>query len=502
MARTKRLNVVKISAKYKSGDGNISEHNPLHESQALEDDEIELEQQDDDSLNMSGESAKEDKRGRTTLTHIWNLPEGNHIVVKCNKLGQPIGAEGGLLGKFLGTVARNGSYCPFDLKDWRLVKKNGGAETILQLVETKFLYPQSCKQWILKSTGRDWRRFKASLKTAYFQPKKKRSALYKLCPEDIDYDQWVELVKFWKSKKGKALCEKNKSSRAMMKTTHTAGTKSYARWAKDMRQDDPQKKQPHRAMVYLATHKKRAEDRNEHLAELESLMDEQPELDEDDQGRVAWKGDALHQVLGEEKPGQVHGMGLLPVPNHVYGQTSHHLRNINITTVEGTPHEVAIHIIDDVEKLKEHAQKQDQLIQQLLKEKTDRKNKQEKVNRLKGYHSNSQLQAVHSKRKRVQCDAADREDLLSQQRYPFKDIYEDDDLSFSTEKYHNDANQEEPHYQEAPPSPWSAHSFRQEEMAKEGQKMFVKSTDNAHDQVIQSRVRSKKTRPSPMEVVD
>uniref|UniRef100_I1P144 Uncharacterized protein n=1 Tax=Oryza glaberrima TaxID=4538 RepID=I1P144_ORYGL len=366
MARTKRLNVVKISAKYKSGDGNISEHNPLHESQALEDDEIELEQQDDDSLNMSGESAKEDKRGRTTLTHIWNLPEGNHIVVKCNKLGQPIGAEGGLLGKFLGTVARNGSYCPFDLKDWRLVKKNGGAETILQLVETKFLYPQSCKQWILKSTGRDWRRFKASLKTAYFQPKKKRPALYKLCPEDIDYDQWVELVKFWKSKKGKALCEKNKSSRAMMKTTHTAGTKSYARWAKDMRQDDPQKKQPYRAMVYLATLKKRAEDRNEHL--------------------------------------------------------------------------------------------------------------------------------------RVQCDAADREDLLSQQRYPFKDIYEDDDLSFSTEKYHNDANQEEPHYQEAPPSPWSAHSFRQQEMAKEGQKMFVKSTDNAHDQVIQSRVRSKKTRPSPMEV--
>uniref|UniRef100_A0A0E0BS40 Transposase Tnp1/En/Spm-like domain-containing protein n=1 Tax=Oryza glumipatula TaxID=40148 RepID=A0A0E0BS40_9ORYZ len=38
------------------------------------------------------------------------------------------------------------------------------------------------------------------------------------------------------------------------------------------------------------------------------------------------------------------------------------------------------------------------------------------------------------------------------------------------------------------------------QMAKEGQKMLVKSTDNAHDQVIQSRVRSKKTRPSPMEV--
>lgn len=108
-------------------------------------------------------------------------------------------------------------------------------------------------------------------------------------------------------------------------------------------------------------------------------MNEQPELAQDDQGRVAWKADALHQVLGEEKLGQVHGMGLLPVPNHVYSQTSHRLRNINITTLEGTPDEVAIHIIDDVEKLKEQAQKQDQLIQQLLKEKSDRKNKQEKV---------------------------------------------------------------------------------------------------------------------------
>jgi hypothetical protein len=67
MARTKRLNVVKISAKYKSGDGNISEHNPLHESQALEDDEIELEQQDDDSLNMSGTNTM--KKAKTSRTN-------------------------------------------------------------------------------------------------------------------------------------------------------------------------------------------------------------------------------------------------------------------------------------------------------------------------------------------------------------------------------------------------------------------------------------------------
>lgn len=56
-------------------------------------------------------------------------------MVKCNRFGQPIGREGGVLGQFLGTVARNGGYCPLDKKDWRLVKRNGGDKTILDFVK-------------------------------------------------------------------------------------------------------------------------------------------------------------------------------------------------------------------------------------------------------------------------------------------------------------------------------------------------------------------------------
>ena len=75
------------------------------------------------------------------------------------------------------------------------------------------MYPKSCEKWILKSTGRDWRKFKCSLKKTIFTPsiKKnpniKRKALYKLCPEDVDQDQWRGLVKFWKSKKGRVMNE-------------------------------------------------------------------------------------------------------------------------------------------------------------------------------------------------------------------------------------------------------------------------------------------------------
>jgi hypothetical protein len=39
-----------------------------------------------------------------------------------------------------------------------------------------------------------------------------------------------------------------------------------------------------------------------------------PELATNNQGKVAWEGDALHSVLGEENPGHLHGMGMLPVP--------------------------------------------------------------------------------------------------------------------------------------------------------------------------------------------
>jgi hypothetical protein len=63
------------------------------------------------------------------------MPDGARIVVKCNNLGQPTGDEGGVLGKFLGTISRLGGYCPLDKKDWRNVKKDGGADTILQCVQ-------------------------------------------------------------------------------------------------------------------------------------------------------------------------------------------------------------------------------------------------------------------------------------------------------------------------------------------------------------------------------
>ncbi|CAM0907732.1 unnamed protein product [Alopecurus aequalis] len=442
--RSKRLNMIQITDQRDEEDGDLNngeqDITQGDESQALED--------EDDGVHNRAHTEVV-KRKRTSLPIVWNMPQGQRILVKCNEENQPIGEEGAILGKFLGTVARNGGFCPLDINDWRNVKKNHGEETILQCVKTKFVYPASCEKWILKSTGRDWRKFKSSLKKTLFNPAIKKNpdirkkALYKLCPDDVDKDQWRGLIKFWKSKKGRAITEKNIISRSLVKNSHNAGTKSYARWSEDIRQADPEKKRPHRAVVYLATHKKKdtaeSKDRNERLAQLEVLITQRPEMAQTVNGRVAWEGDALQEVLGEEKTGQVHGMGLLPTSKQVYGRRPKYLKNINMTTNDRSPCEGEDGVWEELAKLKEHIRRQDMIIK-------DMKNKEdygdigieEEENRQSNGNVVSKLPIVHGKRKRVQCYEPD-EARSSMQH----DIHAEDDLLLSREKdgEHDNVNQ-------------------------------------------------------------
>ena len=98
---------------------------------------------------------------------------------------------------------------------------------------------------------------------------------------------------------------------------------------------------------------------------MENLLDTQPELAQNSEGRVAWEGDALHQVLGEEKAGQVHGMGLLPIPKQVYGRTTRHFKDIDVVTLDGSSSDVETHMLEEIRQLKEHSKMQDKVIEEL-----------------------------------------------------------------------------------------------------------------------------------------
>jgi hypothetical protein len=99
---------------------------------------------------------------------------------------------------------------------------------------------------------------------------------------------------------------------------------------------------------------------------LKELLAEHPEFADTSQGKIAWNGDALNKILGEEKPGHVHGLGLLPNPNKVLdGTTSMRLNQLHVTSLDPTVSEDVLSLKLQIEKLVNHVQKQDATIQEL-----------------------------------------------------------------------------------------------------------------------------------------
>lgn len=104
--------------------------------------------------------------------------------------------------------------------------------------------------------------------------------------------------------------------------------------------------------------------------ELKELLEEQPDLTDTSQGKIAWKGDALNQILGEEKQGRVHGLGLVPNPNKVFDLSkSRRFKNINLTSLDPTTSDDVQSLRLQPEKIEKHVQNQDATIIQ-LKQKT------------------------------------------------------------------------------------------------------------------------------------
>lgn len=329
------------------------------------DDEEDEDDHDDDGDNAQDENGEKIKRGKTKLKQTWNLPKGQRIVVKCNDLNQSIGKEAGRLGYFLGTVARNGKLCSLSYTDWRKLIGERDKKTdeqknkkdILGQVKMRFLYPSRLEKYILKTIGERWRQHKSNLKSLHFDESKSMEANNTNVPKGVIKDQWISLVTNWMNQKAKDISEKNRQNCTMKKSIHTAGTKSFARNREELRQKDPEKKNPHRAVLYVHTHRHKSDKKiiNEHVVELKKTLAERPDLADTSSGKTAWKGDALNTILGADKPGHVHGLGLVPNPNQVFNVScSRHFQDMHLTSLEDTQKEDLLSVRLQLEKFEQH----------------------------------------------------------------------------------------------------------------------------------------------------
>ena len=99
---------------------------------------------------------------------------------------------------------------------------------------------------------------------------------------------------------------------------------------------------------------------------MKKTLAERPDLADTSKGKTAWKGDALNTILGDDKPGHVHGLGLVPNPNQVFDvSASRHFQDMHLTSLEDTRNEDILSVRLQLEKIEQHMKNQDAKILEL-----------------------------------------------------------------------------------------------------------------------------------------
>ncbi|KAG8382392.1 hypothetical protein BUALT_Bualt05G0072600 [Buddleja alternifolia] len=142
-------------------------------------------------------------RGPTCMPKNWGQQPDELVAVSFNDLRQPNDEfKTCTLSHFLGTIARNGRYCPLHYKDWRLMSHSYKGE---MLKIAKFELQPGKEPYILKSINKKWRNWKSYVKSLNFDPNIPIEQQMLDIPSQVDEDQYKALVKHWMSDKSKIM---------------------------------------------------------------------------------------------------------------------------------------------------------------------------------------------------------------------------------------------------------------------------------------------------------
>nr|XP_027093538.1 uncharacterized protein LOC113713931 [Coffea arabica] len=166
-------------------------------------------------------------RGPTFMKEIWGRPKDlPQIEIKLDDNGIPISEKTSFF-EFLGSLARNGMYCPIDVESWLKMPKKLKMD-MLEVIKERFALPMGLEAWILRSIGKKWRSWKTDLKATYFDPAVPNAEARFQKDIRAREEQWIKLWAYWKSEEAKKLSERNKKARGEKKMNHTTGKKSFA----------------------------------------------------------------------------------------------------------------------------------------------------------------------------------------------------------------------------------------------------------------------------------
>nr|XP_027191060.1 uncharacterized protein LOC105852300 [Cicer arietinum] len=173
-------------------------------------------------------------RGPTKMLDVWEMEDGDLIIVNLDKYGRPIGEKGTTLTRFIGGVARRYQYAVIDYKSWK-VMPNDYKEEMLKLIESKFEFVPPIndltREMLKSELNEKWRQWKGDLKSMAYDPTKTEEEVASLVPDDrVDPNQYRGLVHHWFSDEGQKISKINRQNRAKFEDVRCMSSKSLPKF--------------------------------------------------------------------------------------------------------------------------------------------------------------------------------------------------------------------------------------------------------------------------------
>eukprot|EP00267_Zea_mays_P041640 XP_020393558.1 uncharacterized protein LOC103628135 [Zea mays] len=240
-------------------------------------------------------------------------PEMPKIKILLNDRGQPIGKSARQLSSAIGCQVRK--KLSIATTDWRLVDINKKYE-LWEDIKIYYDVDDAALNWVMRTSGKKWKQFKASIKQRYFNPELSIKEIPECPDKRVNDDDWHSMYNYWMSSEFRDRSEKAKINRQKLKMHHTAGSVSYACSEYDLavKLGRP----PRRDENFIQTHTRKngvpTEQAKPIIDQLNDALGVYPELKD----RSIQEGDAFSVVCGAKEPkGYVRVLGLGPTPQGI-----------------------------------------------------------------------------------------------------------------------------------------------------------------------------------------
>ncbi|KAL5141368.1 hypothetical protein HKD37_09G024726 [Glycine soja] len=194
------------------------------------------------SLESASESSTKGKKRTSDYTHkldVWDLPDGEFILLEVDHWDNPMGRERKTLLNVIGSLVKRHQCAPINFLRWKDMPKDYIMDMV-ELIQSKFQFvyelTEQTKEILIDDMSLKWRQFKYELKSkGYYESKTKEEMIAHIPDPRVDLSQYRDLVQYWCSDKGQKISNINKRNRSKYEDLHCMGTKNLPRRIHEMR---------------------------------------------------------------------------------------------------------------------------------------------------------------------------------------------------------------------------------------------------------------------------